>query len=92
MRIRDVYALLALKNIAWSPITVGIIDSGIDRQHVEFVGVNTGSQSPTSPSDLMNHGTSVAGIIGANNLGLSQDCNGGNSMQMNGIVAGGGCK
>lgn len=87
--IRDAWTSLTAQ-IPLKDVTIGIIDSGIDRSHPEFSGVDTGQWVPLlSPTDTANscnpygHGTSVAGIIGANNLWGA-----GGPNEMNGFLSG----
>jgi hypothetical protein len=75
-----------------SPV-VGIIDTGIDFAHPEFQGVNLRRDPIYSLQDKLGHGTAVAGIIGANNLGeqlVSCDPTDAieSALQMNGLLAG----
>jgi len=85
-------------NVPLFPVTIGIVDTGIDARHQEFqatasVGtsgavVNLGITPPDAKTDTLGHGTAVAGIIGANNLlgaGFSIPAS---SPQMNGILSG----
>lgn len=61
------------------PVTIGIVDTGIDVKHPEFSQfpkVNLGNTPANAKIDsgelvdgqLKSHGTNVAGIIGANNI------------------------
>lgn len=78
-----------------SPITIGIIDTGIDNSHPEFAGVKKGNTPPDAlidrgiliNSELESHGTNVAGIIGANNISSYSPVNY-VFPQMNGVVSG----
>ena len=65
-----------------SGVTVGIVDSGLDTGHVDFVGnINTtidrdfiDNDDDPSPAAGENHGTAVAGIVGAkgnNGIGVA---------------------
>jgi subtilisin family serine protease len=71
-------------HLAWdthtsSPLTVAIIDSGIDSAHPDFAGVSITkgydwAENDTNPQDQNGHGTFVAGQIGAatnNNIGVA---------------------
>ena len=80
------------------PVSIGIIDSGIDITHPEFMGIQVGpslvgavnfAHTPISAkTDSTGHGTRVAGIIGANNLSGSGVSLPPSSPQMNGILGG----
>jgi uncharacterized repeat protein (TIGR01451 family) len=75
-------------------LIVGIVDSGINVRHQEFGGVDTGpSNALLNPTDstASGHGTSVAGIIGANNVSLFgpiNTCAAPQGSQMTGILSG----
>jgi hypothetical protein len=89
----DAYTLLSTVRPPISAVIIGILDSGIHKAHIEFSGVNIEirhSFANAIVNNLLTHGTSVAGIVGANNLGLVQSCEGSNRTQMNGIVSGAG--
>ncbi len=82
----------------FSPVTVGVVDTGILRDHPEFVdllgmpdvSIYPGTPQIWSQNDIDGHGTAVAGVIGANNLSamVSLNCIGDNALQMNGILGG----
>jgi uncharacterized repeat protein (TIGR01451 family) len=101
VRLQRAYDLItAVPSIGLHPVTVGVVDTGVDFNHWEFQGVNLVSDpvnllESLTPSFIGNrqHGTAVTGIIGANNLGpLLDSCNPIDAIrskfQMNGIVAG----
>ncbi|HVN49700.1 MAG TPA: S8/S53 family peptidase [Bacteroidota bacterium] len=68
-------------------INIGIIDSGMTRNHPDFLNYVTSvnsfdfTQSPNSINDIANHGTGMAGIIGARSTnlmgirGVASECN-----------------
>jgi hypothetical protein len=88
IRIQRAYNFFAAQALPFHPVTVGVVDSGLDRLQPEFQGVNIRLGLLASLAlDLLGHGTSVAGIVGANNLGLTT-CTPSNRQQMNGIVSG----
>ncbi len=84
------YQLLADTDAILAPVVVGVTDTGVAKSsplpHAEFNGVNVFGHVPADLQDGNGHGTSVAGIIGANCV----SCGGGaySSSQMNGILAG----
>ena len=86
IRIQRAYDFFAAQALPFHPVTIGVVDSGIDRLHQEFRGVNI-QTSFFAALDLWGHGTSVTGIIGANNLG-STTCTTSNQRQMNGVLSG----
>jgi len=61
----------AKEYVSGSPVTVGVIDSGVDMKHPEFSGIRWGNSQPDDKVDSEGHGTSVAGIILANNRQLT---------------------
>jgi subtilisin family serine protease len=84
--------LIQLDQPALHQVLIGIIDSGINRNHQEFTNpqVDTGTQNPSSPADGTGHGTAISGIIGANNAAV-QTVNclvNASAFQMTGIVGG----
>jgi len=72
----------------FGPVTIGIVDTGVQRTHQEFAGVNFGlSPAPAlTDTDPSGHGTALTGIVGANCV----SCAGGTYVagQMNGLLAG----
>jgi len=70
------------------PVIIGILDTGLDKSHPEFENVKTGSSRGINLQDPSGHGTSVAGIIGANNVLGTGGTLPADSPQMNGIVSG----
>jgi hypothetical protein len=79
-------------NLSLSPITTGIIDSGVDVTHEEFNGINWGKTPASAKIDFGDnrgdsHGTNVAGIIGANNISATSSANY-VLPQMNGVLSG----
>src|SRR3989344_8892003 len=97
IKIFDAWNFLNTRTPSVDKVSIGFIDSGIDSLHPEFSGEKIDTQvigkvdlGKTSfldkfPSD--EHGTAVAGIIGANNISrfVSLPVN---SPHMNGIVSG----
>lgn len=87
-------------NPSLSNIKIGIIDSGVDAQHPEFIGmladpniigaIDFGNTPISAKRDsaLGGHGTQVLGIIGANNLSGLNISLPSDSPQMNGILSG----
>jgi VCBS repeat-containing protein len=71
---------------SFSPVKIAVIDSGVDRSHDEFIGV-TLEGPDIALTDNNGHGTSIAGIIGANNLSAIASIPL-SSPHMNGITAG----
>jgi probable HAF family extracellular repeat protein len=81
----------AISNMPFYPVTVGLVDTPVDRTHQEWVGVDFGNSPilPIQPSTACNepaHGTEVAGIIGANNASALGPLS--STQQMAGILAG----
>jgi hypothetical protein len=70
-----------------SRVTIGIIDRGVDAGHPEFDDVNFGNTPSSAKKDSDGHGTSIAGIIGANNISAFGSLPA-NSPQTNGILSG----
>src|SRR3989338_3116733 len=95
----DAWKEIESKNPTFSPVTIGIVDTGVDAKHPEFAGeviggtlrgaVDFGSSSFFAKRDGDNegHGTQVAGIIGASNISPFTALPAG-SPQTNGIIAG----
>ena len=84
--------LIQLNQPALHQVLIGIIDSGINRNHQEFTNpqVDTGTQNPSSPADGTGHDTAISGIVGANNAAV-QTVNclvNASAFQMTGIVGG----
>lgn len=87
-------------NLQLSIVKIGIVDSGVDATHPEFLGTLVNSTvvgaidfggTPASAkrdSDPDGHGTQVTGIIGANNLSGFGITLPPDSPQMNGIISG----
>jgi Subtilase family len=73
-----------------SSVLVGIPDSGLNRNHQEFnnPAIDTGVQTSSSPADSLGHGTGIAGIIGANNVGQLDCSTKPSSFQMTGVLGG----
>jgi len=73
--------------ISLSPITVGILEEGMDKSHPEFNNVSIDYQSDLFATNKA-HGNAVVGVIGANNiLGLGGELPD-NGPYMNGILSG----
>ena len=88
--LEEAWQLLDAVQPTTTPVTIGALDTGIEFSHPEFSAfVNFGSSSPSDLFDIESdgHGTSIGGIIGANNL-LSHISFPATSSQMNGIVSG----
>lgn len=99
IKIEEAWNAIESKKHPLSQVTVGIIDTGIQKDHQEFVGVNIsgafndkGSRTECLPNNYFNplekefsHGTAVAGIIGANNASATSTYQ---APQMNGILSG----
>src|SRR3989344_9229864 len=95
----DAWKEIESKNPTFSPVTIGIVDTGVDAKHPEFAGeviggtlrgaVDFGSSPFFAKRDGDNegHGTQVAGIIGASNISPFTALPAG-SPQTNGIIAG----
>ncbi len=93
----DTWAFLNSRAVLLHPVTVGIIDTGVNTTHQEFTGVNFGTTPAAMRTDsgsvdeasgeFLTHGTNVAGIMGANNISAA-----GASIwrpgHMNGILSG----
>jgi len=70
LRAREAWALM--KDVKLSPVTVAVIDSGVDRKHEDLQGVISedsvrfldGEMKPLQ-GDSAEHGTHICGIIGA---------------------------
>lgn len=73
------------------PVSVVVLDTGVDRQHQEFKGVDfTGSDLNAlfdHEASSGGHGTQVSGIIGANNVSAISSANY-IPPQMNGVLSG----
>ena len=75
IRVRDAWnAVTELGKAPARPVSVGVVDTGIDISHPEFDGVNVLTRQKTDDGAALcrvepipSHGTDVAGIIGANN-------------------------
>ena len=94
IRAEDTWNKIASSSLPLSHVTIGIIDSGIDAKHPEFMSggdlTNTvlfGTTPPDAEKDDDGHGTGVAGIIGANNISAFGILPA-NSPQTNGILSG----
>jgi hypothetical protein len=77
------------KNLPYSHVTIGIVDTGVDTSHPEFDGVDFGTQPrsiDTYQKGTVAHGTCVAGIIGANNITSNNISS--EDFMMNGIISG----
>ena len=95
----DAWKEIESKNPTFSPVTIGIVDTGVDAKHPEFAGEVIGGtlrgavDFGSSPffakrdGDGESHGTQVAGIIGASNISPFAALPTG-SPQTNGIIAG----
>ncbi len=74
-------------------VHIGIVDTGIDTSHPEFLGVNLFGDAIMEPGTsnscgfVQSHGTEVAGVIGANNFSATEVLPA-DSPHMNGIIAG----
>jgi len=90
IKIQEAWNFVLNSGITSSPISVGIVDTGVDSFHQEFNNpkVNFGASSAVSLFDRDGHGTAVTGIIGANNVLGSGGSLPSNSPQMNGIISG----
>jgi len=89
-KIKIIEAWDTIGNRGTSPVTIGVIDTGVDAKHQEFKDPNVilrgSSATDLTDSDPDGHGTQVAGIIGANNrVGAGLPWRTG---EMNGIVSG----
>ena len=83
----NAYDFLINLNPEFHPVKIGIIDSGVDVTHPEFSLVDFGNSPSDALTDSTGHGTSVAGIIGSNNLSALSTLLP-TSLHMNGIVSG----
>ena len=75
IKLIEAYNYLLEKNHPFKEIKFGIIDNGLEKSHTELSNLDWGDTPDIQPGS---HGTSVTGIIGANNL----------KGEMNGIIAG----
>lgn len=87
IKIQNAWELINARTTLLQEVVLGLIEDGVDKNHPEFSGVELGRTPPALFTDLTGHGTSVAGIIGANNVSATTTLLK-NSPQMNGILSG----
>ena len=92
IQVEKAWRIVAGRGIVPSFVSVGIIDTDVDRGHPEFtdptVAISPQSVLIVNPLGRFAHGTSVAGIIGANNAHLEMTCDTLHARQMTGVLAG----
>lgn len=81
----DAWQFLNSRAFNISPVTIGVIDTGVTSFHPEFKGVNFGNSQANAKIDfgvfnpdiekVETHGTNVNGIIGANNISATSSVN-----------------
>ena len=91
IKIQQAWEAIATSSFTITPVSIGIVDSGVDDSHQEFNNpdVDFGLLFPSLLFDISSngHGTQVTGIIGANNV-LRSGMLATSSPQMNGILSG----
>src|SRR5207253_1571037 len=84
--LESAWNIIEIQQPPLSAVLVGIPDSGLNRTQQEFVipSVDTGLETPSSPADQSagGHGTGIAGIVGANNVGKLDCSTNASSFQM----------
>lgn len=63
--LRDINATKAWRTTVGSPLIVGILDTGVDVKHPDLTGKVLGGEKEGDLTDVIGHGTEVAGIIAA---------------------------
>jgi len=94
------WELIAATSPQLSEVHIGVLDTGVNMDHPEFIGVSLKGDSPDTIvpygnickallglEDKKAHGTAVVGIIGANNIS-ALDLSKHKDIQMNGVLSG----